>query len=417
MGNMDDRLAFRLYLTSALNLLADSISSVALPLAFLQATGSVSLSASLVAAGYFPGIFLTLPLGALADRLPRIPLVALSYVVESLCLAALALALHLGVENVFLVSLIGFLRGAVSELSVLASAGYVPQVLGRENLLRFHSRIETIEGGAAIAGPSLSGWVVGIFGGILSIFLPSAISAVNAVVYCLLPRPRAASGGDNAGPRAGGSLFSDVVASVKYVTSRGIHILLLSANFFLGASTASYIFGVVVHLRNDMGLRASSVGLIMAASGAGGIVCSLILDRLFNVGDGKRVLLGAVCTSGVLLSSFGFVSNAWAAAAWLFMLDFAWVACFIFIGTLQQYFTPDRFLARVESINGLVFTGGAALASMAAASWLENYGARAFLTGVGAIAIVPVGIALMMKRGACDEKGRPSCSCAECNDN
>ncbi|MBF0697166.1 MFS transporter [Actinomyces bowdenii] len=391
-----EALSRRLYTTAALNLLADAIASVALPLAFLQATGSISLSAALVTAGHLPRLVLSLPLSAVADRLPRAPVVIASYTAEFACLAGLALMLHQGVESLVLVSLIGVVRGTMSELGVSASAGYVPQVLGRENLLRYHSRIETIEGGVAIAGPSVGGWLVGVLGGVVSLAVPAVMSAFNAVVYYLLPR--VPSPARDRGTRAvWRGLLPDIGAGLRFVVADRTQATVLAVNLALGASTASYVFGVVVHLREGLGLSPSVVGLVMAASGAGGLACSLVLDRLISVRQGLAVLLIAIGLAGLLLASFGLVPHAWMAAVWLFLLDVAWVACFIVAGTLQQYATPDDLLARVDAVNGLVFTAGAAGASAMAAAWLPSTGAPTFLLGVGASALIPIAVAAVAR--------------------
>ena len=89
----------RLYSTTLINLIADAVVQVALPLAFLSATGSVFLAALLAGATLLTQLILTLPLAAIADMLPRRPIVIAGYVVEASCLAFLGVMLWFGVSG------------------------------------------------------------------------------------------------------------------------------------------------------------------------------------------------------------------------------------------------------------------------------------------------------------------------------
>lgn len=62
-----------------MNLIGDAIAQLALPLAFLYATGSIVLASILATATLTTQLFLTLPLAAIADRLPRRKVVFAGY--------------------------------------------------------------------------------------------------------------------------------------------------------------------------------------------------------------------------------------------------------------------------------------------------------------------------------------------------
>ncbi|MDO4241083.1 MAG: MFS transporter [Microbacteriaceae bacterium] len=177
----------RLYSVSAINSISDAIAAVALPLAFLLHTGSVGLAASLAAATTLPQLIFAIPLGAIADRLPRRPTIIAGFIAETLLLALLTLLLFTHTASFWPVVLIGALRGLFSQLGVAATAGYVPRMLGRKQLLRYHSRVEVIEGVATIGGPPVAGGVVGWLGGAFAMIVPSVLSALSAVIYFMLP--------------------------------------------------------------------------------------------------------------------------------------------------------------------------------------------------------------------------------------
>lgn len=396
----------RLYTTTVLNLFGDAVVDIALPLALLAATGSISLAAGLAAASQVTRMVLTLPLSAISDRLPRRPVVMVGYAVEGLCLIALAIIVGASVVNLPWVIGLGIVRGAVSELGTVASAGYVPAVLGRENLLRYHSRVETVEGAVAITAPPAGAALVQFVGASVGLFMPALLSFANLILYRGLPddgaikadKARANAKGTNpssspARPtlrEALGNVVPDVAAGLSYMCRNPLQRLLLVVGFGLGASTSGYIFGVVPHLQVERGLDASVVGIIMAASGLGGIVGSLVLEKIFKVGSSIRVLVGAFAVVALCLSLFPVVDSVVLDAVILFVLDIAWVACFIYSGTLEQYVTPDSMMARVQSVIGIAFALGGTLSSGLAAVLVDRFGSAVFLWSIGVLSATVV---------------------------
>ncbi|MGQ4494245.1 MFS transporter [Dermabacteraceae bacterium P13095] len=382
----------RLYSTALINLIADAIAQVALPLAFLSATGSVSMAALLAGATLLTQLILTLPLAAVADMLPRRPIVIAGYLVEAGCLAVLGAMLWFGAINAAVFISIGCLRGAASQLGIAASAGYIPQLLGRQSLLHYNSRVETIEGVAAIGGPTLAGGIVSLLGGPIALAVPALMSAVNAVLYRALPdRPAPSSATKSvAGAVSPRRIAAQITDGFAYVfRSRS----LLSAQlvqFALGATTAGYIYGVVVYLKSSLGVPSWQVGFILAASGVGGIAASLLLERFIPIDHYRTVIVTALLGVLAILIGFTFVKNLFVLAAGLFLLDSCWVAVFIYVGTLSQYVTDDAHLARVDSVETLVFLGASSLSVLLAGAIIPAHGVTWYLTAISATTLPAV---------------------------
>lgn len=374
------RVYLRLYTTSLVNCFSDAVTALVLPLAFYARTGSVALAATLAAATTLPQLVLAIPLGALADRLPRRRVVIAGYLTEAVCLAVLALLIAV-YPSWLAVVVVGCVRGTVSELGVAASAGYVTQVLGRESLLRYHSRVETIEGVAAIAGPPLAGAAVWLVGASWGLAVPAGLSALNAIIYSWLPvvsrPPSPEPAGGPSGRLAG--VVRDAVAGLRYVASHPVLRAMVLVQLALGATTASYAFGVVTHLRADLALSNEVVGVVMAASGVGGILGSLVWERIVPVGRALHLLTGAFGVIAAVLAAFCLVPGPVSAALALLVLDACWVAVFIYAGTLEQYVSHDVMLARVESVSGSVFLLASVLTTAAASQVIPHAGPAAFM--------------------------------------
>lgn len=389
----------RLYSTTLINLIADAVVQVALPLAFLSATGSVSLAALLAGATLLTQLVLTLPLAAIADMLPRRPIVILAYAVEASCLALLGAMLWFGVTNIIAFIGVGCIRGASSQFAVAASAGYIPQVLGRESLLRYNSRVETIEGVAAIAGPTLAGGIVSLLGGPIALAVPSLMSALNAVIYGALPdtpvpSSAPASMANAIAPRL---MVSQIIDGFSYVLRSRLLVSAQLVQFALGATTAGYIYGVVVYLKSSLDVPSWQIGFILAASGIGGIIASLVLERFIPIGRYRGVIMIALLGVSVILTGFTFVDNLYLLAAGLFLLDWCWVAVFIYVGTLSQYVTDDMHLARVDSVETLIFLGASSLSILLAGAIIPSHGVTWYL-GTISLTTLPAIVSLLLPR-------------------
>ena len=390
MSQETRRVYRRLYSTTLINLIADAVVQVALPLAFLSATGSVSLAALLAGATLLTQLILTLPLAAVADMLPRRPIVIAGYVVEASCLALLGVMLWFGVANAIVFIGVGCIRGAASQFGVAASAGYIPQLLGRESMLHFNSRVETIEGVAAIGGPTLAGGIVGLLGGPIALAVPALMSALNAVLYRVLPDRPAPSATTMSMTRAMSPrrILSQISDGFTYVRRSRLLVSAQLVQFALGATTAGYIYGVVVYLKSSLDVPSWQVGFILAASGVGGIAASLLLERFIPIEYYRIVIIIALLGVLAILIGFTFVENLFILATGLFLLDCCWVAVFIYVGTLSQYVTNDEHLARVDSVETLVFLGASSLSTLLAGAIIPTHGVTWYLTAIS-VATLP----------------------------
>lgn len=394
----------RLYSTTLINCMSDAVAAVVLPLAFYARTGSVALAASLAAATSFSQLIFAVPLGALADRLPRRTIVITGYLCETLSFVVLA-ALVQTSPNWWLVAGLGCVRGCVSELGSAASAGYVTQVLGRDLLLRYHSRVETVEGIAAILGPPLAGAVVWLVGPSLGLLVPAGLSLFSGLVFILLPDvpvPVHATRRTRTGVAA---LIADALEGLAYCMRHRVLAAMVLVQFALGTTTASYVFGVVTHLRDVLGLPTHMVGIVMAASGVGGIVGSFIWERLVPLRRGLHLIVVAFISIAFLLAVFPWYPSVVGAAVILFVLDTAWVAVFIYAGSLEQFVSGDGMLARVSAVSGTAFLLASLLATALAARILPVLGPRAFMGAIAAAclpAIIAVGA--LIRRGLSPEQ-------------
>lgn len=305
--------------------------------------------------------------------------------------------LYMQSVSILALIILGFIRGGASQLSVSATAGYLPQLLGRESMLKFNSRVETVEGVAAIGGPSLSGGLVGLLGGPLSLLVPSIMSIFNALVYKTLPDTEVPEKlkGKRKIREVLSSIIPDIWEGILYVLRSPSLVVMQLVQIALGLTTAGYIYGVLVHLKHGLELETWLVGILVASTGVGGIVASLLLEKVFPISQYRSVLIVSLASIAFLLSAFSFIDGIWIAAIALFALDFFWVAIFIYSGTLTQYITDDAYLARVDSVSDLSFLSASAV-SVFLASWvLDGWGTGTYLSIIS-LSVLPAFLTLLL---------------------
>ncbi|MDO4412610.1 MFS transporter [Cutibacterium sp.] len=240
---------------------------------------------------------------------------------------------------------------------------------------------------------------MGLFGGAYAVFIPALLSFVNGAIYSRLPDKPAPRADENEKSLTLLVIVNDIREGIGYVCKSRTLVAMMAVQFALGATTAGYAFGVVVHLSVHMGLSPWHVGFTMAASGVGGITASILLERLVPLKQYLAVLLISLIGVGVILATYSAIHSVLLAAACLFVLDFCWVGIFIYSGTLSQYVTDDAHLARVDSVADLVFLGASSISALLAGVLISDGHVAKYLCVLG-VSVVPALVALLFIKRA-----------------
>jgi predicted MFS family arabinose efflux permease len=130
----------------------------------------------------------------------------------------------------------------------------------------------------------------------------------------------------------------------------------------------------------DRGASGSTIGIMLAGAGAGGVLGSLAAPWLQRRLTGKAVVIGANWVWAVFLPAMLLTQNPYALGALYAAMAFVGPAWNVVIGAYQLSITPDRLLARVSSVETLVAYGAIPLGSLAGGFAVQALG------GLGAIA-------------------------------
>jgi MFS family permease len=356
------------YVGSVTSWLGSSMATIGLAFAVLAFSKSAAALGIVLAARSIPLIGFMIIGGAVADRISRSRLLALSNLGSGLSQGAVAALLLTGSHSVGTIAVLEFVNGTFSAFTTPAMAGIVPQLVEQGCQQRANSLLSSAKALTSIAGRPVAGLLVALAGGGLVLALDAAsflVAAICAIPLGLIEPVRAAVPSLLRDIRAGWGAFRSVrwiwVGAVSVAAANGIQTGVWTV---LGPETAAHTIGP------------AGWGLVLSAGAAGLFVMSAAMYRLK-----PRYLLrfGYMCLpfAALPLVTLSVSSNLIVLCAAAFVgglaidgLNVAWT-------TSLQTHVPTQMLSRVSAF--------------------DNVGAFAAIP-LGQLAIVPVAAAVGASR-------------------
>ncbi|MFD4924306.1 MFS transporter [Streptomyces goshikiensis] len=342
---------------------------------------SVSLNASLFemgllsAAGYVPYIGVSLFAGVWLDRKPKRAIIVLCDIARALLLLAIPVAWWLDLLSVPTLLVVALLVGCFSVVADVGSASILPALVERDDLIEGNSKLELSASSASIAGSALGGGIFQLLAGPVSMLINTVLFALSAFFTALIRGERkGAEGSDGTqgaqgaegseeGAEAGQSIWRDMADGVAFVTGhvtvRTLVLTTLIINFFMAIAEPV----ALVFVTRTLDIPPYTVGLILAASGAGALVGAVIaapMSRLLPLG---RLLVLTATLTGVasLLTPLATLVPAPAAVALMvamYVLDAAMIVVYnINVRSYRSAITPDEMQGRMNATNRMAGMG------------------------------------------------------------
>ncbi|KAF1068797.1 MFS transporter [Variovorax sp.] len=354
---------------------AEQLGLAAVPLVAVMAYGAGATETGLLAAVQtLPFLLLAMPLGLLADRMPRQRLMLSAEVLRALSLLLMLAVLaapwsaRMGIAGM---ALLGFI-GAIGTVAFsVAAPALVPELVPREALARANGRIELARSAAFAAGPAVAGALVAWTGAGAAFVLAAALSAAAVALLWKLPEPARRM-------PAARHPWTELREGARFVLRHAwLRPMLLTGAIF---NIAWFVLqaGYVPHAVRALGLGAQGVGLTLAMYGAGMVAGALLTPRIAaRTSPGRAIRVGpfSAVLAAVLMASTLQWPSAGLAALSLFVFGAGPMVWTISSTTLRQGVTPAGMLGRVSAVFLTVNAGarpvGAALGAGAGALWGE----------------------------------------------
>lgn len=329
---------FRLLWAAALVMhVSEWVQSITLSWLALTLTNSAAFVGQVSFMSGLPVLLLTLPAGALLDRVDR----RFVLIAAQLSGAGVALTVALFVGGNILAPwhllLAGVLNGCLLAVSIPATQALVPDLVERDDLTNALGLNAAGVSSTRILGPSIGGLIIGVFG-VVWCFVFQAAGLLIAAVCSFLIRSHERRQQLEARRRNGRGALA---ALRRDPTMAG---LLLQA-MAPGLLAYPVIALLPVLARDSLGLGPLGLGVLMAASGIGATIGSFIVAMLGRYQHKGRLLL-------VIGVSYGFVLTAFSQSPWA-PLSCILFACSSCIGVLHNALTTVLLQTRApEELRG-----------------------------------------------------------------
>jgi MFS family permease len=365
-----------------ISLIGTWMQSVAQSWLVYRITGSVALLGLIGFAGQFPVFLLTSFGGAIADKYDRRKILVATQTGSMILASTLAALTLSGAVEVWHLFVLASCAGVVNALDIPARQSFVPEMVGREDMMNAIALNSSMFNGARIVGPAIAGILVSAVGEGWC-FLGNAVSYVAVICGLLLMRLKEREIVD-----AGVSAFVKIKEGFVFVkNTKPIRALLLLLGL---VSLMGMPYTVLMPIFADQILEGGvrGLGILMGASGTGALVAALVLASKKSLKGLGAWVAGASGVFGLFLILFSFSRSFWLSALLLIPVGFSMMMQMSSSNTLIQAMVPDELRGRVMSLYSMMFMGMAPLGALMAGSLANYLGAPATVAAGGACCIL-----------------------------
>jgi MFS family permease len=365
------RSGFRLlWSATTVSQVGTQVSELAIPLAAILTLHAGAFQVGVLAAlGYLPALLFGLPAGAWADRLPRRGIMIAADLARFAVLATVPATYLFHVLSIGQLYAVAFCVGAMSVCFDVASPAYLPSLVARPDLARANGRLQVSEQGAAVVGPGLAGWLVGLIGAPLAIAADAASYLASAAFITGIRHQKAVPQ-----RRASGKI------SMRVQIGEGVRQVAASRQLRSIAMTSAIanLFGrlmvvlVPLYLVRGAGYRPAAIGLVFACGSVGFLIGAAAADKVAaRIGLGRAIVAGGTVASLALLLIAVPPPRLAGPFIALAMFVYGIGALTFTIGnvTWRQMVTPDELLGRVTAAMRLLTWAAQPVAALLA-GWL-----------------------------------------------
>ncbi len=266
---------------------------------------------------------------------------------SALLYASLPLAASLGILTMTQILAVAVLAGAANVVFTTAYQVFLPALIQPAELLEGNAKLQASLSASAIGGPGLAGVTAGAIGAAVALTANAASFLVSAA--CLLAI-RAAPARQPLQAATAPGLRRQVAEGVRYVSGdtslRLLTVWATAGNLCLSGYSAL----AVVFLVRVVGLSPTVVGILLAASGLGGVLGALTarqISRRYGTAGALRLTAFAGMPFALLIPLTGSGWRILFFPAGAFITFGAVAAGAVVLSSFRQTICPPHLLGRV----------------------------------------------------------------------
>jgi MFS family permease len=352
-----------LWSASAASQLGGMCAAAANPLLALVLTHSPVFAGYVTAASAIPGLLMTLPAGWLVDHVNRRLLMFAGQVGRLFGCTMVVYALGFGGHPKPLLLISALCEGTFLTIYNAAETAVVQRVVDSRELASALAANEARSHLALMAGKPLGGFLFGLreFYPYYLNLVVSLWSVVAVFNVDTKDEARTEKAGEPADDRQRFSFFDGVKAVAGSSFLRTVVVVCVVGNFFFQT-----VLLMLVWLAQQQGLSSARIGLLLATSGVGGLVGSIVAPGLIARVRDEWIVISCAVTWALLTLVVALTADpvtgliAWGG------LSVAGGFLNVAMNNHQATWVPDRLLGRVIGINRFLTSGATPLGALSA---------------------------------------------------
>lgn len=245
---------------------------------------------------FLPFILFALPAGAWVDRLRRRPVLIAGDLGRAISLASIPIAYELGVLTIWQLFAVGFANGILTVFFDVAYQSYLPSLVDRDQIVDGNSKLEISRSAAQIAGPGISGVIIGVLTAPVAIILDTASFLVSALAVFGIRKsePTPDRHVDEHGRRRG-SIRQEVTDGLRYVLGHRYLRSIAAATGWSNLFSSILFIAYLPYMIRELGLSAEVVGLVLGLGNVGTLVGALTAMRVGRaIGVGRAIIVALI---------------------------------------------------------------------------------------------------------------------------
>ena len=284
----------RLWIGETVSQFGTMISQLALPLVAILVVHASAFEVGLLTAFETLGFLVVgLPAGAWVDRMRFRRVLIVNDLVRAVALGSIPLAQLLGVLTIGQLFAVALAVGISTVFFDVAYQSYLPELVGRGDLVEGNAKLQASESVSQIAGPSVGGLLIQTITAPYAVFVDALSFLWSAGwVGAIQVRPAKPE------PKPDRHLGREIKEGLSFVVGnrmlRAIAMCTGSSNLF----NAIYFAVFYLLLARDLHVSPGLIGLIMSTSAIGGLIGSLLTTRIATkLGQGRTIWISILVSA------------------------------------------------------------------------------------------------------------------------
>jgi predicted MFS family arabinose efflux permease len=369
--------------------LGSQSSAVAYPLLILALTGSAAKAGVVGLAKWLPLAVFAIPAGALADRVDRKRLMIGCDAIRMVGAASIVVMLVISAPSYGQILAVAFVDGALFTTSYVCERGALRRVVPTEHVQDAVAQNEARSFTASIAGPPLGGALFSIARALPFIF--DAVSFLCSMTMLSLTHVRFQAT-PSATPTASRKIRSDVADGFAWLWQ---HPFFRTASmlFALGNPVFTGLYLLAILLAEQHGASATTVGLMLAIVGVGGLLGSLCAGAIRRATTARTIVIAQEWILVALIFALLLIRNALLIGALIAAAEFVTPAVNSAVAGARVTAAPDHLQGRVQAAATMATMSLAWLGPLAVGVCFGRWGATTTILILAGWTLIPASIA------------------------